>query len=136
MYNKLQLLKILQFRDFPGGPVVKTLSTNAGGAGSVLGWGADIRHALWPKNQKHKWYCKKFKTDFKNDPHKTIFKKVYKNCTAQWVWKECIHLWNQHHNQDTLHFRHQKFPHFALQFNPSLPPQSSKEITNLLSVSL
>ena len=54
MYNKLQLLKILQFRDFPGGPVVKTLSTNAGGAGSILGWGADILHALWPKNQKHK----------------------------------------------------------------------------------
>ena len=52
MYNKLQLLKILQF--FPGGPVVKTLSTNAGGAGLILGWGAEILHALWPKNQKHK----------------------------------------------------------------------------------
>ena len=46
MYNKLQLLKILRFRDFLGGPVVKTLSTNAGGAGSILGWGAEILHAL------------------------------------------------------------------------------------------
>ena len=40
--------------DFPGGPVVKTSPSNAGGAGSIPGWGAKIPHALRPKNQKHK----------------------------------------------------------------------------------
>ena len=32
---------------FPGGPVVKMLPFNAGGTGSVPGWGAKIPHALW-----------------------------------------------------------------------------------------
>ena len=30
---------------FPGGPVVKTLPSNAGGAGSIPGWGTKILHA-------------------------------------------------------------------------------------------
>ena len=38
-------------RDFPGGPVVKTSPSNAGGAGSIPGQGAKIPHASWPKNQ-------------------------------------------------------------------------------------
>ena len=32
-------------RDFPGGPVVKNLSSNAGFAGSIPGWGTKIPHA-------------------------------------------------------------------------------------------
>ena len=40
--------------DFPGCPVVKTLPSNAGGAGSIPGWGAKIPHASWPKKPKHK----------------------------------------------------------------------------------
>ena len=32
-------------RDVPGGPVVKTLPSNAGGVGSVPGQGAKILHA-------------------------------------------------------------------------------------------
>ena len=32
--------------DFPGGPVVKTSRSNAGGAGSIPGQGAKILHAL------------------------------------------------------------------------------------------
>ena len=36
--------------DFPGGPVVKTSPSNAGGAGSIPGWGAKVPHALGPKN--------------------------------------------------------------------------------------
>ena len=32
------------YRDFPGGPVVKTLPSNAGGAGSIPSWGAKIPH--------------------------------------------------------------------------------------------
>ena len=33
-----RLLKILLIRDFPGGTVVKTSPSNAGGAGSIPGW--------------------------------------------------------------------------------------------------
>ena len=36
-------------RNFPGGPVVKTLPSNARGAGSIPGWGAKI-----PQGPKHK----------------------------------------------------------------------------------
>ena len=35
--------------DFPGGPVVKTSPSNAGGAHLILGWGAGVPHASWPK---------------------------------------------------------------------------------------
>ena len=34
-------------RDFPGGPVVKTSPSNAGGAGSIPGPGAKIPHMPW-----------------------------------------------------------------------------------------
>ena len=37
-------------RDFPGGPVVKTSPSSAGGADSIPGRGAKIPHASWPKN--------------------------------------------------------------------------------------
>ena len=57
--------------DFPGGPVVTTSPSNAGGAGSIAGQGAKIPRALRPKNQsiKQKQYCNKFNKDFKNGPH-------------------------------------------------------------------
>ena len=35
--------------DFPGGPMVKTLPSNAGAVGLIPGWGAKIPHASWPK---------------------------------------------------------------------------------------
>ena len=41
-----------QFWDFPGGPVVKTSSSNAGGAGSIPGWVAKIPYASQPKTQQ------------------------------------------------------------------------------------
>ena len=66
-------LKPLQFQDFPGGPVVKTSPSNAGGASSIPGRGAKIPHATQPKHQnikkKQKQYCNKFNKDFKNGPH-------------------------------------------------------------------
>ena len=68
--------KMWQNGDFPGGPVVKTLPSNAGVAGSIPGRGAKIPHASRPKNQntKQKQYCNKFNKDFKNGPHqKKIF---------------------------------------------------------------
>ena len=37
--------------NFPGGPVVKTLPSNAVGAGLIPGWGAKIPHTSGPKNQ-------------------------------------------------------------------------------------
>ena len=40
--------------DFPGGPVVKTSPSKAGGAGSIPGQGTKIPLALWPKNQNIK----------------------------------------------------------------------------------
>ena len=64
---------IIQKRgDFPGSPVVNTLPSNAGGAGSIPAWGAKIPHASGPKiqNIKQKQYCKIFNKDFKNGPLK------------------------------------------------------------------
>ena len=55
-------------RDFPGGPVVKTSSSNAGASGSIPDWEAKVPHASWPKNQnikQQKEYCSKFNKDFK-----------------------------------------------------------------------
>ena len=37
--------KTIRTRDFPGGPVVKTLSSNAGGAGSIPSRGGNIPYA-------------------------------------------------------------------------------------------
>ena len=42
---------ILYLMDFPGSPVVKTLPSNAGGAGLIPGQGAKIPHASQPKYQ-------------------------------------------------------------------------------------
>ena len=39
--------------DFPGGPVLKTLSSNKGSVSLILGHGVKISHALWPKIQKN-----------------------------------------------------------------------------------
>ena len=39
------------FQDFPGGPMVKTSLSNAGGVGSIFGQGDKIPHALGPKTQ-------------------------------------------------------------------------------------
>ena len=72
--------------DFPGGPVVKTSPSNAGGVGSIPGWGAKIPHALGPKNQniEQKQYCNTFNKDSKNGPHqkKKNLKKKKKVATA------------------------------------------------------
>ena len=40
-------------RDFPGGPVVKTSPSNAGGTGWISGRRAKIPHVLEAKNPKH-----------------------------------------------------------------------------------
>ena len=45
--------------------MVKTLPSNAGGAGLIPGWGAKIPNASQPKNIKQKQYCNKFSKDFK-----------------------------------------------------------------------
>ena len=55
--------------------MVKTLASNAEGAGPIPIWGAKIPHDLWPKNQnrKQKQYCNKFNKDFKKC---STFKKI------------------------------------------------------------
>ena len=37
--------------DFPGGPVIKTSPSNAGGVGSTPGQGTKIPHSLGPKHK-------------------------------------------------------------------------------------
>ena len=41
-------------QNFPGGPVVKTSPSNAGGMDLIPGQVAKSPHALWPKKPKHK----------------------------------------------------------------------------------
>ena len=57
--------------------MVETSPSSAGGAGSIPGQGAEIPHALGPKNQniKQKQCCNKFSKDFKIGPHQKMFKK-------------------------------------------------------------
>ena len=57
--------------------MVKTSTSNAGGAGSIPGQGDKILHALWLKNEnmKQKQYCNNFNKDFKNGPLKIFFKR-------------------------------------------------------------
>ena len=42
------------FRDFPGGPVVETLPSNAEGAGLTSGWGAKVPHVVAKKTKERK----------------------------------------------------------------------------------
>ena len=51
--NKQLRLSISCLEGFPSGPVVKTLPSNAGGMGSILGQGAKILCALQPKPPKN-----------------------------------------------------------------------------------
>ena len=80
-YEIVFLLSIKKHCDFPGRPVVKTLPSNAGGAGSIPGWGVKIPHASWPKTQsiKQKQYCNKFNKDFIKwtTSKKNLFKKKH-----------------------------------------------------------
>ena len=59
-------------RDFPGGPVVKTLPSKARGVDLIPTGGAKILQALQPDNQnikkKKKKKVKKFIKDFKRAP--------------------------------------------------------------------
>ena len=48
------MFKKLGDRDFPGGPVVKTSPSKAGGTGLIPGQRAKIPHASQPKQPKHK----------------------------------------------------------------------------------
>ena len=60
------IIKISPCRNFPGGPVVKTLPFNVGGTGLIPCQGAKIPYTLWPKNQniKQKQYCNTFNKAF------------------------------------------------------------------------
>lgn len=47
-------LNCISVQDYPGNPVIKTLPLNVRGVGSIPDPGAEILHALWPKNQNVK----------------------------------------------------------------------------------
>ena len=60
-------------RGIPGGPVVKTSPSDAGGMGSIPVQRAKIPCILQPKTKtENKQYCNKFYKDFKNGPHQKI----------------------------------------------------------------
>ena len=65
--NHVSELRCGSSGDFPGGPVIKTLPSNAGDEGSDSSRGAKMPHAPGPKNQniKQKQYCIKFNKNFK-----------------------------------------------------------------------
>ena len=48
-----KLFKTNRRGTFLDAPVVKTLTSNEGGVGSIPDRGAKILHALWPKKPKH-----------------------------------------------------------------------------------
>ena len=67
------------YRDFPSGPMIKTLPSNTGGVGSIPGQGAKL-HALQPKKKKkqsikQKQYCNNLKKYFKSHPNQK--KKIF-----------------------------------------------------------
>ena len=66
----------------PGGPVVRTLPSAAGGVVSTPGWIPENPYVLWPKSQKIKQrqYCNRFNKEFKNGLYthrKKNLKKIY-----------------------------------------------------------
>ena len=70
-------LKNIPHTDFSGSPVVKTVLSNAGSAGSIPGQGprSHMPHSQKTKSMKQKQYCDKFNKDFKKWPtSKTLLK--------------------------------------------------------------
>ena len=53
LYDLFLTNRMWQGQEFPGGPVVKTLPSNVGSAGSIPDWGPKIPHPLQPES-KHK----------------------------------------------------------------------------------
>ena len=65
-------------QDFPDGPVVGTLPSNAGSVGSITVWGSKIPHASWPNNQSVKRKRYRFTRSVKTS--KTVrIKEMFKN---------------------------------------------------------
>ena len=77
-------IKKSTYKDFSDGPVVKTLISNAGGAGSILGQGTKIPHAcgqkMKPQNRRNI-----AKSSIKTLKLVHIGKKKKRNHTKWWV---------------------------------------------------
>ena len=71
--------------DFPGGPVVNTSPSNAGGAGSIPGQEDTIPHVSWPKNQdiNNSSSIVTNSIDFKNSSHQSKAKQTNKTATYE-----------------------------------------------------
>ena len=70
--------------------MVKLLSSNAGGVGSILGREAKFPHASWPKKNKNKnteqkQYYNKFNKDFKN----VCLLNHFSQCLTLWDAMDC-----------------------------------------------
>jgi len=78
--SKSRLYKV-GFGDFPGGPVVKTLPSKAGGLSSIPDPVAKTPLASEPKRQKikQKQYCNKFSKDLKKVVHIKSLEKMQIN---------------------------------------------------------
>ena len=77
------LSKMTAPRAFPGGPLIKTLSSNAARLGLIpvgeLGSHMTHRQKIPPKTTKQKYYCNQLNRDCKNGPHqKQILLPKYK----------------------------------------------------------
>ena len=69
-----QVLQQSVHRVSHGHAVVNNPPSKAGNVGSILGQGAKIPHASWPKKPKHKTeeYCQKSSKDLWNGPHHSL----------------------------------------------------------------
>ena len=82
--------------DFPVGPVVKTLPSNAEDADSIPGQGAhtsDTPHRQKKTKHKAKRYCSKFNKDVENAPHQ---KNLRKKGGKKTMYRMQINIYNTH----------------------------------------
>ena len=66
-FSIISFLKGMLSWDFPGGPVVKTSPSKAGGMGLIPGQGANIAHARTQTTEAI--LCNKFSKHFTDGPH-------------------------------------------------------------------
>ena len=70
-----------KIKNFPSGPVIKTLPSNPRDVGLLPGQGVKSPHVSWQKEKNktiQKLHCNKFNKDFKNGPHQEMLQKKKK----------------------------------------------------------
>ena len=112
-------LKVKRYnRDFPGGPVVKTLPSNTWEVGPILGLEAKILHPSWPKkkkseqNIKQKHYCGLLKNRYNRSSFSLIF-------FLEKSWESHSTFW-KHPRWPLIHGQWSKYPPCHLSLLSSL----------------